>query len=101
MRCLAQNKALTTRLVKCEKVMRTLPYIVLSKRPDPHRDTTINPRSFIAPVQNPMKNIQLKISGRQILLCTMTPHSQGLALSYEFIEKEEKSACVDLHLFHT
>lgn len=101
MRCLAQNKALTTRLVKCEKVMRTLPYIVLSKRPDPHRDTTINPRSFIAPVQNPMKNIQLKIPGRQILLCTMTPHSQGLALSYEFIEKEEKSACVDLHLFHT
>lgn len=100
MRCLAQNKALTTRLVKCEKVMRNLHCMVLSKRPDPHRGTTINPRSIIAPVQNPMKNIQLKISGRQILLCTMTPHSQGLALSYEFIEKEEKSACVDLHLFH-
>lgn len=97
--CLAQNKALTTRLVKCEKMMRNLHHTVPSKGSDPCRDTTNIPRSIIAPVQNPVRNIQLQIFGRQILLCTMTPHSQGLALSYEFTEKEEKSACVEFTYF--
>lgn len=70
--------------------MRNLQYLFLSKRPDPHRDTAINPRSIIAAIQNPTRNVQLEISGRQILLCPMTPHSQGLALSYELTEKRRK-----------